>query len=875
MSWSQFLETGRGLLGLRLSIEGLGYEFVSASRMEVTTSQGRERIACLSREGIGWRESADIIGGKLDVDGFTCRLVGRQYDAVLTKALAWQPSAKTWLNADVTTAATSITVLSTTGLAVDDVIHIGTEAILITTVTSSTVLAVTRAYWGTIAQAHYTSDGERLAKPVVTLTRPMSIEGRRCNLYAYGIGDDPELDGTIVFRGVCATDASLDTSGGEWSITIDSITRLMDSPMGGELEDPVGSRGIYYSWKSPLTVIINEGLSTTLDVSIQIPSAEYPTSFFETQDDFAEYLTDAIDTEAASFAAWQTANVKAVSGGADDWWLEVTLGGTITSTLLVYAFSAVDGMVNVWHLPGGVPTEGRAASTTYEIRGGGGAVTGAGLVPGGVQRAVPRGFYGDSGARSTGYISPAMREAHPFKIYLGGSIDVAGLTAVRVDGTNGESAYHSINSQSATERWIVLGAHLGGDPLGGFGYGRGGDIKLGFVRLIGVGDLSVVRDGFVADSPDLANIGGMPFLTSSDLASWTTVAADAARGRQWAAQRRYIIDEETTAADYLAEEMKAIGVFPIIDTDGKIGIARMRSPAATEPATTTIDTTTAATDQGFPTWERNAWGRINQISYSWGYDPAEEEHRGTVVVRDVQAFSESKAGNGIEAAPKSEPVYGEPSYGELVGLAWPYLGIFGRAYAVVRMDAELPAYFRAVLGDPVTVTLPNVPDQVTGERGITEVSGILVERGADFHGGRASLGVLVLGATIAGYAPSLQIDSFVDNGGGSYTLTVSEANPLAAALDMTEATDLISDHWHVGDGVAVSEAGTTTAPITGEITAVTATTITATLSAAPTSKDVIHYDTLAGSFTDDQAPYVYQASTAGRLGADQAKEYAP
>ena len=145
------------------------------------------------------------------------------------------------------------------------------------------------------------------------------------------------------------------------------------------------------------------------------------------------------------------------------------------------------------------------------------------------------------------------------------------------------------------------------------------------------------------------------------------------------------------------------------------------------------------------------------------------------------------------------------------------------------------------------------------------------------HAGRASIGVIVLGATIAGYAPSLQIDSYIDNGGGSYTLTVSDTNPLAAALDMAEATDVISDHWHVDDTITVSEAASATAPITGTITGITDTTITATLASAPTGKDVIHYGDATGA-TDDQTPYVYQADAAGRIAfptSGTAKEYAP
>src|SRR5690606_8968972 len=125
------------------------------------------------------------------------------------------------------------TVKSTVGFSVDDEVHIGTEAMLVETVTSATVLRVFRQRWMTTLQKHFAGDGDRLSYAIVT-NRPRSLEGRVWFLYAYGEGDDPQGNGTLITRGIVATEpqASNPTT---WTITLDPITRCLDQPFGADL----------------------------------------------------------------------------------------------------------------------------------------------------------------------------------------------------------------------------------------------------------------------------------------------------------------------------------------------------------------------------------------------------------------------------------------------------------------------------------------------------------------------------------------------------------------------------------------------------------------------------------------------------------------
>ena len=670
MTWADYLNDGRGKVGYRLRIEGLQYEFVTASGMEAGESvlllaeggglildsdggitltelaDGVSRVACLSHDGIGWKERADIVGGRLEVDGFTVRIVDRQIDQVVTRALAWQPTTLNWVDADIAVAATdaitTVSVLSSADFAVGDFVHIGTECMEVTDVPSGTSVDLRRGQRNTIPQAHSVGVGENLAYPVMAKDRPLSIEGRRANLYAYGSGDDLTGSGTLVFRGVCATDAKLDANGADWRITIDSITRMMDAPISGDIAEQVGSRGIFYNWTAPLVIDAYEisGPAVVERLRVVVPSADYPQAFFETQQDLTDYLNSAIQAESGGFATWEIANLRAVSEGADDWFLEMTMGATVARQSVATAGSVIDGYLQDYYdstgtvfpaIVVGTTAGALTALETYQIRAAAGSRNSVESVPNSVVRRVPRAFWGradEAGWRRADVTEIVAPSSAPMtRIYVGGSGSLFGITAVRMEWPNGEEAFYVVSAVDETDRWIEVNNGLPIAPPGSSGYGFGNDVKIRLIRSLGRGSLEVVRNTVANASPFLANEGGLPFMTTEELASWTTEVERAARGKAWATDRVYYADEEMSFADYLAEECKAIGVFPVINDDGKIAVKRMRAPASTEPTAEEVDGTEVAIDLGRPSWERNAWGRYNQVAYSWSYDPAEQEHR--------------------------------------------------------------------------------------------------------------------------------------------------------------------------------------------------------------------------------------------------------
>ncbi|MCB9632912.1 MAG: hypothetical protein H6721_12345 [Sandaracinus sp.] len=804
----------------RLVIEGLGLEAVTDPEMErLAPDNYRRRVRGLLREGLRIEEEADPAYATIEASGMTVSIVDRQVDEVWCQYLSGQPSRRTWLTADLDTTSTTITVASTTGFSVDEVLHVGTEACAIAAVGSSTQMTIQRGSLDTIAQAHFTADGDRLVLPVVTLAKPITLEGRRAYLYRYVDGDSLQGDGTLIGRFVCSTDARLEDDGATWTITLDPITTLLKQPIASDTDEPVSIRGAYYppSYGRFRLHEMAAYLLVDTDRRAEIELAGH----FETQENFCAALQAVIRTamnpatadgtsvditafestsygygyvrrafNSASHTDRESVFVVPTDGGWQLVWTADVLNPAHLVLGMIGQASQMDG-----GLPGGVlgdilaadyvPDAGLPppAATTYTattLRGG-----------------MPRTTWGIPNRYGRGIRPDA--DLSPFDLFL--STTTSAFTGADVEWKDG------------------------GDPSG-YGFGATADASLGRIRLdnegtvtgvrhsfpsrdveikprrlIATGTLADFRDGLVTLGPELANRGAMPFLTTEDLADWTTVVTEAAAGRPFTS-RVYKTAGELDLEEMLSHECRLLGVFPTLDSNGKIALRHLRLPTGTSAGDFELGEDATLVDDQPPTWERSAiYGSINVVTIKTFYDVIAEEHTGpSYAINDVTAQSVRKAPRKLEIAPLSSERVRDArtwDYDLAVGVARRVLGLFGRPYSVVKVRVPYTLLSTALCGTVAVLTSPRIPDPTTGVRGTERKGGLVIGRSWDLASETGTLTLIVSDSPIAGYAPSAFMSSSASVSGNTYDVVVTFDDPSGAS--MAPAGSTLSDFYSVGD----------------------------------------------------------------------------
>lgn len=819
----------------RLVIAGLGAEAVTDPAMEQTTADGRVRLRGLLRDGLSIDEEVDIARAKIEASGMTPQVVDLHPDDAWTSWFAWQPQTRSWLTADVAASgAVNVDVASTSDFSAGDVIHIGTEAMLVDTVASSTRLTVAsggRGYWDTIAQAHYTEDGARLTRPIVTQSRPTTLEGRRAYLYRYELGDDLTGDGTLIWRGVCVTDAALSEDGTTWSLTIDPITSLLAQDMGGDLDEPTTIRGVFY-FDGALTFSLYE--STDYQGLEPVSGKRCTISMhghWETQQDFCDDLTEVIQQavnsgatvtrdeviEQASTRFTDSGKISAFVHETGHWGIRWDATG---GNYLHVDYQGVAVPSSVYNIDGALkPIEVDDSGDVRALVSGDGASTNKGL--------TPRGHF----APQFDGVEAAAGET-PATLYLNGvsSVSDGDLIEVTWDGVDAPITTQVLSS-SASDGYVVTREIPTPEDAVAMYPGKLPSIRV--FRVMGRGTLAAFRDSLVADAPTLTNIGGAPFLTSEDLADWTDVVDEAAGGRPLA-QRTFVLSQSIGVDEFLAHECRLINVYPALSSDGKIGLRVLRLPTPTSVSAVTIDASTTLVSERPPSWERNAFGSINTGELKTGYSYADDDWHGiTYRPRDVTALSTRKAPRQLNVEPKSSMRIrsGERpfDYTDAVDVFRRVFGIFGRPYSVVTVDVPYTLLTTALVGEVAALSSHRIPDVRTGARGVgigssRVVAGLIVKRSWDLAREVGTLTLIVSDADTAGYAPSLWIDSSSNVSGNTYDLTVSFDDPTGAE-SFAPAGAVVSDFFSVGDEVSMIDFDTSSSTVeTGEIDAINDTT---------------------------------------------------
>jgi hypothetical protein len=777
MSYSSFLEDGSGKLGVRVSVPGLDVEFVSEPSMERTTADGRRRIYCLAPigEGIVLEEKINIPDAMADVT--SNRITLNADDAgVLDALFNSQPATETYLQGSVFQNGTQLEVMSEAGFAAGDVVHLGTEAILIASVSGGLLHVQSRGYWDTQAQAHYSNDAQVPGALRVVSSAPARIRGRRLRVYLYGEGDDPQGDGTQVWLGKVTSDATLSDDGTVWSFGADNILSVLRTKLGTEIEGGIAPRGAYYHWAAPLTFEVFEDVAGT-------PHRTSLTKFFgfyETQREFLEALAAAV--QAATAVAGVTTVFGAVEDGAS-WTLTATIGAGVT-TLNVLVQSPVDGesTVGLWldadgnHVSGAELVAGDTVTMIWN----------ASDVPG--LRSIPRGIFGlppvNFDAISPDYADETKQELYPDnRIYLSSPV-ASDWTAVQIKWPNGvTSGFTShlpedalrVEQLSIVENWIMPRA-MRRDPGLVYTSQLLPEIKAG--RTIAVGSLADFIAGLTHDAPTYANRLTLPAIWESDfsLTDLRVVIEAAAAGRAFLRRRIYTIFSPTDVDKLIAAESQLLNVYPCLDDDGTITFRRFEIPNASTTAIAAIDdevwqagalATLAPEDQG----------TYNVVKLKTGYSASDNKHTGReFIVRDVRAIADEQEQHALEISPQSTAQDGDTVITEdaAASIVSAYLGYFASPYKVVQNIAVTWQLFPLRCGDAVSISTTYLP-AFDGLRPMTDVVGIIVSRRFALGQPFGTFDVIVSPQNVAGYAPVAFVDAgaFANVAGNTWDITIT------------------------------------------------------------------------------------------------------
>lgn len=763
-------DSGSGRLAARWEIEGLPIQIVTDPAMEQTIVGGEwngvERLCCTSLEDCGFAidETVNLPEAKLEALS-TGLMLWETVDEDLSQVFHNRPDVERFGAVTFSDSATVISLLSTTGFTAGDVIHIGTEALLINSITAPQ-MNVTRGYRGTVARKHWASDTEGVPDLLVT-NRPLRFRGRRIKLYLYGDGDDLTGDGTLYWIGVVNAEPRLIDSGTRYHLSIGPLIDLLDAKLGGDLDEPTQPRGIYYSWAAPIYLEIAEGGS-----GFRLPAA-WAGGFFETQRDFC----DAFNTWLASTFSSADSTYRAEVTADGRWSLKVIVGSSTTS-VSVDLHSPVDGATNTnlaamrRESPDGraVGTGGISSTETLWVNWLDGAE-----VPGG--RTVPRGFFDTDPRFRARTMDPASAGTYPAnRIYVDRPV-ASDWTAVSMDWGGGDSNVGTVTGASTSDNYIEVEISTPREdpwaPAREYIYSATQGIEIRPQRKLvdGAGTLADFRDALVAESINYADLGTAPFITSEDLADWTTIVDEAA---VTPAQKRrhYYLSTPTDLLEMLSHECRLLGVFPMTESDGTIGLRKLGIPNVTQADLTDL-TEEIATVDGEPV-DLSVLSRgnqtVNRVVLKTGYDPIEEKWRSQRTANDKTSQALDHTDRPLTIEPRSNSL-NTVTTEDFATMVVPVLSLFG--YPHDFWSVKLPwTHFDLRCGDGVTFDAAHLPSYLTGTRPITDVVGMVVGRKWRFDQAYGEITILVSWQNIAGYSPTGRITGTSDQGGDYWYLTI-------------------------------------------------------------------------------------------------------
>jgi len=898
MTLARLLATGSGRIEFRLQVEGWPYEYVTAQWMTRTitsgTYAGRVRIGGLRRDGIGFEEETGTVHGDLEGKGFAAKVVD-SYGETVGASLISKPTQDAFFTATSTAADTTLDVTATGGFSTGDYLHVGTEVVKVTGKTATT-LTVTRGVWDTTAQKHWIVGTGEQSQAAYIANKPSGLEGRRVWLYGYGEGDDPQGDGTLIFKGVCASDARLDDDGATWSFKVEPRSHVLKQKFGVNLGEPFRPRGILYTWTRPLLVEIWEHSGATNTTNPSTKERFCFIGFFEDQESFCTALESEIDSRISTFTNYASGmRIKCEQYG-ERWRFRFVAGSTRTKFVSIFATSLVDEIHGNWlkdsAFTNDLMTDVGTLATGDEVVSA--TMSGAALVLAsqylpelsklGLEvwsiaskvngysdglGTVPRGTYGGTnsvhpgGAVSWEFANPnaldLTDDLGPLCIYLDRDPGLTlGVTTayLEIDAAGGAFPIRVANLDDYDPTYFKIRLKEWPAPYPSTAVYLGNtETKITLTTGFDISSLAGYRQNLVLYGPTYCNLGDMPLIIDDDFsADFDTNVGEAIKKRPWAQSRFWAGAKPKTLSELFAEEAKLLGLFLCSDSDGSINIKPTRFIAPTENTTATIDADKILISESAPTWERAAVsGYVNTAEISTGYNAADGEYKGApIVIRDVASVSEHRAHNSVKIKPIST---GSETWKDMADVWRPLLGYYGNDAATVGVDVPMSCYSIA-LGDSVTVSSDRIPDPFTGGRGAT-VAGIVTRRKWDLATGMGHFEIFVSYMNSAGYAPTAYVSAKSLVSGFTYDLTVSTSAP-GSGPSMYASGEAVTDHFEAGDKVLVwqwDNAAPTTAA--GTVVSVSASTVRVTFGGAfggaPSASDpyAISFDDAVTIAADD------------------------
>lgn len=792
MSFADILATGSGQMGARVSIEGMGTEFVSDPSMEGITSDGRRRVCCLSlRESeITIADAVNIPEAMLEADAVSISIYETE-DQDISRALAYRPDLTRYLEETAEIADTQLTLSSTLGISAGDVVHIGTEAILVDSVVSSTILDVTggRGHWDTIPQKHWSNLPEINIELRAIYNRPLSVRGRRVRVYLYGQGDDPTGDGTQAWLGQVTSGPRCDEHGLVWYLQIGSIAERLEQKFGGDLEQEIRPRGIYYPWSAPLIVGVFETGSNNLGFTTMF------TGFFETQQDFVEALTEQLQIRATASSMLSAYSATVLDDGT--WTIQCLPHASVTGVQFSVR-SPMDGQTLSISLIADV-----AGTTSYIPWNTVGAVSPARVwaqwvagPPG--ARTVPRGYLGEQEPLDPSSVLSGQIETWPnARIYLAERVrdDWGALTIEWGDGEDPSEERFRIQTRSTTDHWVQ--SFLTPRPVGRGG-GRAFTASMPLVakavrvildRGAAVSNVATLRDRLVDEGPEYANRGTAPFLTTADLADWTDEVEAAVGNVPWLMRRSLAASSPIEVTELLSHELRMAGLFPVIEPDGRVGVRRIEIPNAALFDATDIDDEIIGV--AWSNMERGGQ-TINRVRLNLNYDHVEDEWARHMDFVEMESYAQEHLDHALEIEPRSKSAAtsddSDVLWYEAQRVFRPLLATFGFPHDFVTIQVSWKL-FPLTIGSVVRVSAIHLPDYDTGVRPAIDIPGIVVGRRWVLGEPHGELRVLLSWLRTTGYAPSARIVDQTNVSGNTWDI---ELDPTMYAADGDSAWN----HFH-------------------------------------------------------------------------------
>lgn len=794
---------------------------------------GRRRVVGLLRDGMGFVESAYLAGAESSIAVNPVTIVETPEPDLnaATELFSKIPRTLTWLAASLGTADVSASTLDATDISVGDFVHLGTEVVRVDAISGTDLTEITRAQWGTTTQAHNVTSAETAETQQVTLLDGVGIwTKRRWWLYAHGPSElDSVDDGELVMRGVIAGEP--EEQGGEWTISLDSRWALLDQEVAASVDVERKIRGIYYPAAAPYWMRVRQSTDTTAASTSSGASAATDTyvilsGFWETQQEFCDALAAKLNADpvVGTWATWDAQvhgdhwELFYTTPAVDPRYLQLGAGSHLDGTWFhrVTAVDdvgsdAIDGSVNV-----SIDTTADTVNAsdrylcrwtrTSEMWG-----LAESADPDNMRR-VPRttnlggidGLAADTDAQAA--LFPAGRQ------YLTSVIGLAvGDTMLLPQGDVGEDLPPvALTISSVSLATSSVDAYTGStvdSPSGVVAAGTAAE-AIAFTSARSYGDadgddLAGFLDALLLDAPEGANDASTPWITSDDVASWTSVVAEASADLPYLARRRYTFSKGQRLEDVLKNECRLYGVFPYLDHDFKIALRRLTVETDAVASGLHVTGNRHIVDERRAEIRQGVDGHVNVIELARDYDPTDDKYKDQPIhVRSVAGIARAKARRVLEIRPKTRAVDAEPTPLDAARFTQPILALFG-APKLVHVTVDVPLTFWDVLvGDSVLLTDETAPhDGARGlhdpGQGLASTRAIVVGREWRLDDAAGTLTCLITGLDVAGYTPSARVAS-ATGATTSWTLTV-EASHYAPA----GAND--DSYFAVGDRVRLIE----------------------------------------------------------------------